>query len=540
MARDKGKSGLDALFSKVFDSDNVKGAISTMHDDFGSTPSPIVTVNPVEAPPVSVNVPPVTVKPVEVVPVVTPPALPPALRVVPHVGKIPETGDVVAPSKLTALVSETSISDGGIFDRQIVHGKIDNGQTVNYTTVEPSTIPPSTIQQSHISPSDSLPSDSQLYHGQTSPIIEQGHISDGGISDHQNNQQNLTNTFIQNIPQDVLSLPYNQAAVFEYLVNAGGLTSMRAISDVTHVGVPSVKDAVSRLVRRGFLHNPVTIRSASFQGFSYVLNYRMVEYFMSAGGLEQTKYGTIRPSNSPPSDSQLSHRDISNPMTVEQSTISPLNSQPSDGQLVDGPTVHSSSVFKESKDLTTTKTQATVEPSTIRPSDTNLQTSTEAFVLTGIPGMFWEGEGLQEGQAKKWCEQFEMDPTQLRLQLEWARWDMETNNKRKEVRKDPISWFFGVLRATGGCYPRPANYKSPAEIRAEMMEQELAREKAAKDRLRVAELDQQFQQVLTDPAAESYQFLLSLVGGFEKEMGGEVLEKALRTVFLKQNGIEVQ
>lgn len=432
------------------------------------------------------------------------------------------------------------ISDRGISDRQIVHRDMSHGQIddrhidnrgmVDYSTVQPLTIPPSDRSPSNgspsnSSPSDIQPSDRQLYDRQ----IAHGEIGDRDIYDRE-----------KHIPFEIKSLPYNQAAVFEFLISAGGITSMRTISGATHVGVPSVKDAVSRLVRRGFMADPVTIRSASFQGFSYVLNSRIVDLFIQAGGLEQNFVSTNKPRKSI-SDGETSHGQISDYPTVKQSTIPPSNSQRSDRPPSDGRIVHSSSL-ESFEELTTTTPSPTVEPSTVPPSDippSNIRPSDNSlFVLSGPVAFFWgEEEGLQEAQARKWCQDFEVEPVQMRQQLEWARYDIEVNNKRSEILKDSISWFFGVLRKTGGCYPRPANYKSPAEIRAEAMRLEQEREQKARESLKVFEMEEAFQQILADPAGDDYQKLYAQTNEFERELGGETLERVLRDKFFSQSGV---
>jgi len=60
------------------------------------------------------------------------------------------------------------------------------------------------------------------------------------------------------------------------------------------------------------------------------------------------------------------------------------------------------------------------------------------------------------------------------------------------VQKDAISWFFGCLRQTGGCYARPSNYKNPAGMRAEAMEGDPARERETGERVASAELELEF------------------------------------------------
>jgi hypothetical protein len=285
---------------------------------------------------------------------------------------------------------------------------------------------------------------------------------------------------------------------------------------------------MSRLVAKGFMHPPVTVKNAAFQGFSYVLNKTLCDHFLAAGGLSQQNYRE---------HSQTRYQTV--PQTVRESdrlTVSLLNRQ----------TTHSSSGFEDLKPTTTSghQTASPSEGRTISPSDSDtlkrsdLQSikPSEGFILTGAVGAYWEEEGLGEGQAQKWCQQFEVEPEQMRQQLEWARFDLENNGRRGEVKKDTVSWFFGHLRQTSGCFPRPINYKSPAEIRAEAIEQDLAREKEVRERLAAAEAELSFQKILADPTGNDYQVLLSQVDSFARDMGGKALETALREVFLKERG----
>jgi len=494
MARGKGKSGLDALFSKVFDDTSIKNAITSLHEDFESEqplppplPSPpaestIFSSQPVKQMTIQSDSLPSTIQPLDI-----PPLHNPQSAILP-------------------------------LDTPPSNSRLSNSDIADYSTVKQSTIPPSNIR-----PNDR-------------------HISHGDIYDH------------QTIPQDIISMSYNQAAVFDYLIRNDGVTNMRAISEATSVGIPSVKDAVSRLVRRGFMHNPVTIRTASYQGFSYILNKSAVDHFIEIGGLERTKL-------LPSSNRRLSHRQIEGKTKVQGSDSQPSNRPPLDGWIA-----HSSSSLE--KVSTTTEPGLTVGQLTIPPLDNQLlvselirgevfdgrtlnnrtvdyptveypgtsSQSTEGFVLVGAIEAYWNEEGLQETQAQKWCKQFEVEPSQMRQQLEWARFDLEMNNRREEVKKDSISWFFGHLRKTGGCFPRPVNYKSPAELRAEALEMELAKEMEAKERLTAAEMERDFRQILSDPEGKEYQALLSKLNDFARGMTGTALETVLREEFLKSRG----
>jgi hypothetical protein len=355
--------------------------------------------------------------------------------------------------------------------------------------------PPSPSDGLIVSPSDGLivsPSDGLI----VSP-------SDGLIvSPYQTSHQ----TPLQYVPLEGLNLAYNQACVLKNLIsNSRGITNYRTVSEQTHIGIPSVREALSRLVVKGFMHKPVTVKNASFQGFSYILNKALCDRFLAAGGLSQDHYNgyqTIRRSDG-------------------------LTLTPSD-RLIE----HSSS--ESLKDLKSTTT--TTHYQTVRPSDSGNLKPSDDFILIGAIGAYWEGEGLGEGQAQKWCSQFKTEPQQMRQQLEWARYDLETNGKRSAVKKDTISWFFGYLRTTGGCFPRPINYKSPIETLAETIEKDLLQEREARIRLVAAETEQKFQQILADPAGNDYQNLYAQVSKLAKEVGGDILVHALRDVFQSRMG----
>lgn len=468
----------------------------------------------------------------------------------------PAVNDSTPESSLAPLPSPTIVQDSG----QISDGIISDGQTIQRSdrrTVAPSHGPAVSPLRGPTAPQSSGPavgasdsatvlrpdtrsvpqsdrhtvsrSDCRSVEDAYSATVEQ---QDHRTVEHQTpetvRQQTEQTVSYQTVPLDVLTLTYNQAAVLDYLINATGITSYRSISEATKIGIPSARDAVSRLIRRGFMAEPVTIRSATFQGFSYVLNESMTMHFISIGGLEQSNYRTVQYQTG--------------------QTVTTVNSQTL--RQSHGNTGHSSSL--KDMELTTTKSYQAVIPGdgrTVTPSHPQAQSRIDIgqsddkrsdngqngeFILTGPVGIYWEGVGLQESQAKRWCEQFEIDAAQMKQQLEWARFDLVMNDKISEVRKDPISWFFGCLRQTGGCYSRPTNYKSPAEMRAEEMEKAALELAEARNRQQAAERELSFQKILSDPQSTEYQRLFSMVNEFAKEMGGKTLETAMREAYERE------
>jgi len=73
-------------------------------------------------------------------------------------------------------------------------------------------------------------------------------------------------------------------------------------------------------------------------------------------------------------------------------------------------------------------------------------------------------------------------------------------------------------------------------LRAEAIEQDLAREKNARERLVAAEIEQAFQRILADPDGQEYKALLNQTNEFAKDIGGQALETILREIFIKGRG----
>ena len=247
---------------------------------------------------------------------------------------------------------------------------------------------------------------------------------------------------------------------------------------------------------------PQTYRSAAYQGMSFVLNKSLCDIFISVGGLARNRYQT-QPQTVKPSDRSTvepfdRQTDFSSSLLSKATTLSPQTLLPSDSQTV-----------------------TPSEDNNIRPSD--------SFVLSGPEMGYWLDTGLQERQALA-VQRFDLSGDQMRQQLSWARWDLVENNKEDGVQST-INWLYGVLRRTGGCYPRPDNYLSPDEHRLRDLEIETKRREDAREKIFKAELDLEFQQILDDPQGESYQKLYKQLTDFEKQSKGKVLEMGLKRAF---------
>lgn len=144
---------------------------------------------------------------------------------------------------------------------------------------------------------------------------------------------------------------------------------------------------------------------------------------------------------------------------------------------------------------------------------------------------YWRDKGVNSRQLNSWSDEFQMPTDQVIQSLKYCRYEMVVLNQEEEKQiTNPMNWFYKVMQRTG-LYPKPTNYKSLAEIRAEQMEQ-AAREAAdARERQATAERELAFQKILSEPDGSAYQSLLAKVNDFAKEMGGKALEAAMREEF---------
>ncbi len=328
--------------------------------------------------------------------------------------------------------------------------------------------------------------------------------------DHQTIYHTNTPSDYISIPSDVLTLSKHQSHILDFLINkpSNGYTCYKEITRCTDITLISVRGAISRLVQKGFIQKPVTIRNAVFQGFSYILNKTLCDHFINIGGFAyyQSHHQTILPS-----DQQTTYQTNE---SSDSHTVTPSN----------GMTPHSSSSYLNIK---TTTANGPSDPNTKSLGDGN-------FVLNGPEMGFWLEAGLQERQAQKWCSEFDVTPTDLKRQLAWARWDLVENGKEKEVNKNAISWVYGHFRKTACCYSRPDNYQTPVELRAVKMRIDQEKEEKARQEIERLEEERVFTEILSNKDGEEYKALLAGLSEFEKglEKGGKAFENLLRSKFI--------
>lgn len=144
-------------------------------------------------------------------------------------------------------------------------------------------------------------------------------------------------------------------------------------------------------------------------------------------------------------------------------------------------------------------------------SEENLTTS-KTGLLNDPELRFWSGEGVTEKQVANWMAEFELSEEEIVLSLRYARFDIL---ERGDVQNS-ANWFYKLL-TRNGFYPRPANYRSLVEIKAEALKQQQERDREARAELEANSLEVEFVKFLADPDAPLYQELLEQVSGFAKD-----------------------
>ncbi len=286
-------------------------------------------------------------------------------------------------------------------------------------------------------------------------------------------------------------LTRSQCLVLLFLIQQPGIAQRPAISEYTGVPFGTVKDALALLTKKGFISKPQYYVNGDYRGISYVTNRALCDDFLKKRGPEfnQTVSQTVV-------------------QTVGQTVVD------SDG-CSDGQTVAFSSKVLTDENLTTK----------------------EADIFEDPELKFWRGEGVTERQVKNWMSEFQLSREEIVLSLRYGRFDVL---ERGDVQNS-ANWFYKIV-TKNGFYPKPANYRSLIEIKAEALQQQQTRDKEAKARLDAAEFETYFQTFLADPEAELYRELLSQVSAFSLEQlkEGEKMptEIELRELLKNQKGTE--
>lgn len=309
-----------------------------------------------------------------------------------------------------------------------------------------------------------------------------------------------------------LWLPFtpHQGAVLLYLIEAGGKSNRLHIVEDTCVPFGTVQRTVAILAKHGYINNIERYYNHKERGFTYTINRQKCSVFYDRlrnnNGMLQTIRNNI---HSEIETGAYDGGDIS--LQTE-----PYETMPS-GLHTDREVPYSSS---SSREKLTTSAQPFKK---------------ESIILSGPEMLYWKEQHLQEKQVLIWCADFDVGPDEMRQQLAWARWDLVMNNKESDV-KDPINWFFGVLRKTAGCYPPARGYQTPTEIRAARLKEQIATEERARGELATLEVESRFQAVLSEPEGETYRQLLAELPEVMSGMKGKALVSALRERFFAGTG----
>ena len=292
-------------------------------------------------------------------------------------------------------------------------------------------------------------------------------------------------------------LTKDQGRILVYLYEvAHGCSNVETIRRELAIDSHTVRESLLVLVTEGYLYLLDKKRDSRFNpaGFSYKMNNYLCSRYASRarrGGWDQ--------SQDQPSDASVWRAKGS-----------------SAGQPTTQPGIFTSSATKEK--VTPAVQKENVAPAVLKenvaPAVLKVK---EAPVAAALVGAYWAKEGLEDSLALKWCSTFGVKPEQMHQQLEWARFDLETNKRRENIKKDMISWFYDRLMITGGAYLRPANYRTAEELRAETMPHQQEIDLSAQAKIVEIGFENSLRAFLADPEAPLYRELLAQVNSFALE-----------------------
>ena len=297
----------------------------------------------------------------------------------------------------------------------------------------------------------------------------------------------------QYVPRSTVDRSYltpTQEEILNYLIaQPMQRATRRGISETLGIPFATVRDTLKRLGTLGYITQE---RRADrfFQGLVYDVNIEKCNSYFSRVGRS-----TVERS----------------PSTVERSDV------------------HISSSSKDFKSTTTGASYGGTSTVPSSPSDL----SPVAIMLKDPEHGFWREAGIMPRQVETWLSDTGMTIEQMDLSLRHCRYAI-LNKEGEEVR-EPLSWFWKTIQRAG-FYPRPEGYKSLEEQRSEEM-MKVAREQVeARRRRQRAELEMEFEQIISDPGGEEYQELLKQLPEFARMQKGLLLEKNLHSTFFENAG----
>lgn len=302
----------------------------------------------------------------------------------------------------------------------------------------------------------------------------------------------ITPTHTPVMPPAHTNLSRKQAQVLELLGKiVSRQTSYSIIGIELGLSKSAARDAVSALVIKEYISSLATIRDGVFQGFTYKIDSPKYHRFLETGGVNNSKYFTANYTITP------------HPQTVCPPSY-PLHT-------------HSSSKVFNLENKLTTKAVDLAEPEML----------------------WWVDQGLTTKQIEVWIDQFRMVPEDLSQALRFARFDIvEIRNKSlAEPIDKPMNWFFITLKKSG-YYPRPQNYKSAIELRAEALEEQQRRDEIARKKIFDAEIEIRFREFMSNKELPPFLELFASVDDFAKE-DQFALDIAMKELFKKKYSMEL-
>jgi len=308
-------------------------------------------------------------------------------------------------------------------------------------------------------------------------------------------KQTLVSTSPQSDRQRWLPFNENQGRLLLFLYEkGGGLTNMDIVVAETGVAYGTARAGIDVLIREGYITYKARHNGHNFRGFEYAMNNHLCSLYAArihGDQNEQSAGQTIRQSSN---------------QTINQ-TMRQVIGQTGNQALA---------VVSSYKDLQSTTTE-------------NLETTD---LLRDPELAYWKEKGVSNRKIHDWADEFQMPVDQVIQSLKYCRYEMVVLNQEEEKQiAKPDNWFYKIMQRSG-VYPKPTNYKSLVEIRAEQMEQAAREAAEARERQIAAEQELAFQNILSNTTSDAYKELLSRVSDFAREMGGKALETAMREIFI--------
>lgn len=269
---------------------------------------------------------------------------------------------------------------------------------------------------------------------------------------------------------------------------------MEIVVAETGIAYGTARAGIDVLIREGYVTYKARHNGHSFRGFEYAMNNHLCSLYAARVRGEQAEQSGRQPFWQ--SSNQANNQALKQPL----------------GQSSNQALAVVSSYLNDLKTTTT-------------------ENGTNDDLLKDPELGYWREKGVNNRQINAWSEEFQMPVDQVLQSLRYCRYEMVVLNLEEEKQiSNPMNWFYKVMQRSG-LYPKPTGYKSLAEIRAEQMEQAARDAAEARERQVAAEHELAFQRLMSDPDSNEYRHLLASVDEFAKEVGGKVLETALREAF---------